>query len=397
MNSYREIHHPTQPDFQFIQPSAVNHLPHSFEEGSRWDTYGSSSGWTSDISKPAHGEYLERKHFYLDIPVHETNDLCSHLTEQEVNEFIKAFMQTSTPPTPQIKNYKLNLTNAIRISDFTACKIPTACISLSPLENTLDDHIYPLRDTCGCSAHTTLENAIYGALLEAYERQFLLKFWLTKKHTQKITIIDASQALLQSPSYQLFHSLSNSGELSIFNVSDLRFPGSCILLCYGNQTGSVSGVRYCSGMAYAKNITMALEKATIELWQTYRFMHSFITRKKTTSIVNDPYLKHFLECNNFETYTQISNSTAWENHESNPAPLTAKSLITTIRSLGLDGYLYINNIPHKNSVIYFCKYISPNTFLHMNTSKNNNIQNKYSEHFRESMRTEQLFAMVPFP
>ena len=397
MNNYREIHHPTEPDFQFIQPNAVNHFPHSFEEGSRWDTYGSSSGWTSAISKPAHGEYLERKHFYLDIPVHDTNDLNSYLSEQEANEFIKAFIQTTISPTPQLENHKFNLTNTIRISDFTECKIPTICISLSPTTNTLDNPIYPLRDTCGCCAHTTLEKAIYGALIEAYERQFLLKFWLTKKYTEKITLADAGQALLQSPSHQLFHSLSNCGELSIFNISDTRFPGFCAILCYGNETGSISGVHYCSGMAYAQDITKTLEKATIELWQTYRFMHSFIARNKQITDLSDPYLRHFLECNNYETYIQILSSTAWTIHESNPALLTTKSLITTIRSLKLDGYLYINTTPHKNSRIYFCKYVSPHTFLHMNTSANINTQNRYSEHFSESTDMKQLLKMVPFP
>lgn len=308
MNNYNEIHHPTFADFLLIRPNAVRHLPHSIECGSHWRTYGSSSGWSSDIRYSALGEHFERKHFYLDIPVHDTNMLGAGLTTEERKEFTEAFSQTSMSSMhASLQSHCFDRTTVYRVIDFTPCKVPTVCLSISECRSQIDNCFYPIRDTCGCSAHTTIDNAVLGALKETLERQFLLRFWLTKTCPGRIEFNEACNTLTGSASLALFQELKKSGDLCMLDLTDERFPGSCILLCYGNRDDNAQ-VKFCAGMAYADTSRAALEKSIVELWQTFRFMQSIDSEHEIKNTLQDPYLKHFLCCNHYDTYEEISNS-----------------------------------------------------------------------------------------
>lgn len=397
MNNYNELHTPLEADFQFLLPSAIKSLPHSIEYGSRWDTYGSSSGWSYDTTQPAFGEYLERKHFYLDVPTHAREPLDETLTAEELAEFQYAFAQTGREAaSPWKNNLPLELTRVIRIKDYSACKIPTACIKLSACTSAHDNEIYPLRDTCGCSAHTSIDKAIFGAIKEALERQYLLRFWLTGSYCEPVETLLLLGALKNSPTSTLFKRLMQSGEITALNLTDRNFPGTCILLCYGNPMAHTA-VRYCAGMAYAENLENALEKSVIELWQTFRFMHSFSAAGKDLTQIKDPYLQHFLNANSYQTYLTITTITPHTVTDRNSQEFTLENLIQLLRERELYGYLYLNQLLTDNTTIYFCKYLSPNIFLHMNNSKNFNTSNLYSRHFLSEIRPDRLATMVPFP
>ncbi|WP_060515808.1 YcaO-like family protein [Pseudomonas sp. NBRC 111132] len=400
MNIFNEIHYPEFSDFFLLRPSAVTHLPNSVECGTRWRTYGSSSGWSSDITDSALGEHFERKHFYLDIPVHDTNKLDIGLTTKEHKEFIQAFSQTLIPnKSSSLQSHHFDRTTAYRITDFTSCKIPTVCLSISECRNFTDNSIYPIRDTCGCSAHMTINNAVLGALKETLERQFLLRYWLTKTCTAEIKLNVAYPILAGSTSLPLLQELKKSGDLCILNLTDERFPGSCLLLCYGNQD-TTAKVKFCAGMAYAATSRIALEKAIVELWQTFRFMQAIDNDHEIENPLQDPYLKHFLNCNSYDTFQDTSRDLTSTQHNQKRTPskeLTLQNLLTTIRELEFNGYLYLSSTPYKQSNLYFCKYFSPNLFLHMNNASHLNIKNTYSEHFLNKIISRQLSRMVPFP
>lgn len=400
MNFYNEIHTPSRGDFELLRPSAVTHIPHTVECGSRWRTYGSSSDWSSDVIKTAIGEHFERKHFYLDVPVHDTNTLDAGLTAEEHKAFIEALSQTAMNGGGNLlKHHRFDRTNVYRISDFSRCLIPTVCISISPCRNPIDNQIYPMGDTCGCSAHVDIEAAVTGALKEALERQFLLRFWLTKTCKAVIKQDKACAMLTDCPSLELFREFAKSGETIILDLTDERFPGSCILFCYGNKHKKDAKVGFCAGMAYADTPGNALKKATVELWQTFRYMLSIDSSNSQENDIEDPYLKHFMSCNKYETFVQISTQITSNPSIINrsPIPFNCRNLINTIRRLNLDGYLYLSHMPAARSNLYFCKYISPNLFLHMNNSFSFNTLNNYSRTFYKSIIPEQLTQMVPFP
>lgn len=398
MNVYNEFHHPIQPDFNYMQPNAVRYLPHSIESGSRWQTYGSSSGWGTSIMDSALGEYAERKHFYLDVSSHKIGRLDSTLSQAEIAEFVNAFSQTSQGCSIEsIEEHLFSLVGAFRIKDFSPCDIPVACILIGECKNKGDNLIVPLRDTCGCSTHKTMDKAIYGALVESMERQFLQRFWLTKTYSKLITEGLVAQALEKSPARHLYDQLRVAGELTVFDISDDEFPGRCILICYGNPERNSVGVNYCAGMSYSSSFSLSIEKALVELWQTFRFMNTFSANGRSASDLNDPCIRHFMGCNNYATYLAIANSRANDRYESNDAPLTTRSIIEVIKRKRLDGYLYMSGITHQSCSAYFCKYISPNIFMHMNNSSHINMRNKYSVAFFDKIIPSQLDVMVPFP
>lgn len=401
MNIYNEIHSLARADFELHRPSAVTHFPHSVECGSRWHTYGSSSGWSASVATSAVGEHFERKHFYLDVPIHDRNKLGAGLTPDEIGALANAFSQTAMPDRKNcLHSHTFDRTHVYRVRDLTKCAIPTALISITPCRNPIDNEIYPIRDTCGCSAHITVDRAILGALKEAMERQFLLRFWLTKTCTGKINYSDACSALSNRPSLALFKELGKTGDLCILDLTDERFPGYCILLCYGNRSGRNQRVRYCAGMAYSDDLSSALEKSIIELWQTFRYMHSFYLRNKELRDIEDPYLKYFLENNRYNTFTDITTDIENDPNRSKPtntSPLTSAALITRLRELQLDGYLYLSSMNSATKNLHYCKYISPHLFLHMNNAAHFNIQNRYSNQFKRQIIPRQLSRMVPFP
>lgn len=398
MNFYNEIHSPTTSDFERLRPSAVRHLPHSVECGSRWQTYGSSSGWSSAVYACAVGEQFERKHFYLDIPTHDKNLLEVGLSNRENREFVEAFSQTTNDSLHlDISSHHFSRTRVFRVSDLTQCLIPTICISIAQLGNSPDNQFYPMRDTCGCSSHTTLDKAILGALKESLERQFLLRYWLTKICKKKISIRHARELLTHSPSLALFNLLAKTGDVALLDITDHRFPGTCLLFCYGYGGSNSSNVRYCAGMAYASTPQISLEKSVCELWQTYRHMNSLSPDDPAPA---DPYLKHFLSCNTYDTFKEMSTPT---DYYSSATPVSRncrfniQTLTTAIKNLSLNGYLYISSTPTTNKHIYFCKYLSPNMFLHMNNAQHFNIANRFSKSFFSDIKHSQTLTMVPFP
>lgn len=342
------------------------------------------------------GEYAERKHFYLDVTSNRTGRLDSSLSQQEVAEFVTAFAQTRrSHSTGAIEDHIFSLTRVHRVTDFSPCDIPTTCILIgtSPTED--DNSIVPLRDTCGCATHNTMDKAVRGALIESVERQLLLKFWLTKQCNIAMTKNFVAQTLAVSPVRHLYDELNKSGEVRVLDISSGDFPGKCIFICYGSP--GVRDVNYCAGLSYSSNILIAAEKALVELWQTFRFMKSFAGNGRKASDLTDPYIRHFMGCNNYATYLEVTDCQATNSIESNDALITAQNMIECLRKLQLNGYLYMKSIKHESAYAHFCKYISPNVFLHMNNSSSINMRNRYCDTFFESVIPARVAVMVPFP
>ena len=396
MNHFNSTFIPLEPDFQHTQPAALLHRPSSLEYGSRWNTFGSSSDWGSDLAGPALGEFLERRHFYLDVTPDATKPLGDVLRPAEVQQFMRAFAQTSiTYNEHSFLEHHFSMSTVIRLEDFTTCHIPTVCISLSATTNPEDDSYFPVRDTCGCSAHTDITLASLNSLKESLERQFLLKSWLTETCNEFIDLPSAAHAISRLPSEDLLRDLALCGNLLILDISDNAFPGCCIMVCFGSPQPTAK-VRFCSGMSYAEDRPKALHKAIKELWQTFRFMHYFHANQSSTSELSDPYLKHFFSCNHFNTFNRILRFKELTGAP-NKTKLTLKSLIESIKTLNLSGFLYLRQIGNEQRPFYACKYLSPQTFLHMNNAEHFNIENKYSDPFKHLISKKQLSEMVPFP
>ncbi|MBM9484929.1 YcaO-like family protein [Pseudomonas sp. ICBG1301] len=391
---------PDLPGTLLFQPACLFSLPHSVEVSDSLSVNGSGVGGGSHSIKAALGEYFERRHFYREVFSVKSGFLNESLTVTEVDSFIGALTQTASRPVSveEIEKHQFSLTKVVRTSDFSVCFIPTMFISLSPYGLEKDNFLYPLRDTCGCSFHWRLDFAILGSVKEYLERQFLVRFWLTKQCRSLISPDQVRSLLAGRNVKYLYDALVNSGEVSVFDISDIRFPGVCVLVVYGQKKTS-HHVKYCAGMSYAGEAAEALEKSLLELWQTYRFMDLFKAIEADEEKVEDAYLRYFLSCNNYKIYEEVTGDVAIVD-DSEKTPLSEFSLevfLSVLKNIDISGYFYVKCSTVNGINCAFSKYVSPDLFLHMNNSKNINLNNKYSKGFESSILSLRLERMVPFP
>lgn len=398
MNIFNKSEISTLPTTIVYQPACLTSLPMSAETSDIWSNGGSGIGTGSDAVRSAIGEYFERRHFYMEVVPDAIGTLDVSLTATEQESFMKAFHQTrdeSNSP-KNINDHHFNLSEVYRACDWTSCMAPTACISLSAHQIADDNSIYPLRDTCGCSFHWDAKLAVFGSMKEQLERQFLAKFWLTKMCQEIISEDQIFKELYTSRSRHLFKHLKASGNVTVIDISDPLFPGVCILTVYGSSNSR--HVNYCAGMAYSENLKKALEKSIHELWQTFRFIDLFHATDGDESEIEDSYLRHFLNCNSFETYLEISSVVCCAvRAPTHPSKFNADALLTILKALGIAGFVYLKPITINGVDHFASKFFSPDLFLHMDNSRNINLRNKYSESFYDLICESRKQSMVPFP
>lgn len=388
---------PSLPEVLFYQPPCVKGFPSNVEVSDAWAKIGSGAGNEIHSLQAALGEYFERRHFYMEVFPELYSTLTEHLDKNETAKFVKAFKQTAGPEysNADLQSHIYGLSKVTRLSDFSSSYIPTATISIS-YNNNNDHLIYPSRDTCGCSFHWSAQEAIFGSLKESLERQFLTRFWLTKECADKLTSHEITALLSSGGSSSLYEALSASGDIIALDISDYRFPGKCIIMFYGSST-TEKNVHYCTGMSYAETLEIAIKKSLNELWQTYRFMDLHATLYDDNKNINDPYLRHFLNCNSYETFKEISNFRITNESQQRMDNLNLQNIIKTFRQLNLEGYIYTKSICLFEKNYTFSKFISPSLFLHMDNSKNINIDNDYSKSFLTKISPSRKKIMVPFP
>lgn len=389
-----------KPTTALFQPGLLRGHPDIVEIGDYWGRCGAGIGSGGFAGVSSLGEYYERRHFFSEVASHRKAVLQDTLTEHETSAFKSALLQTmvSSESATSLMNHEFQKTTVMRLKDFSICEIPTVCLSISPAYLDPDNQFHPVRDTCGCSFHWRLENAIFGALKESIERQFLLRFWLTAKPAKKLNITDCGSLLEKSGSLALFNALASSGNITALDITDLGFPGKCAIVIYGSENLE-HRVHYCAGMAYSNSLETALEKSVYELWQTFRFIKNFHLSKSDMSNIKDPYLRHFLSCNKYSTYLEVVDMAPElaSPIERSAAPLTIHTLRAAVLQADLDGFLYILPTKLAHRPYFFCKYVSPKTFMHMNNASSNNIINNYSRRFASQISTTRQQTMVPFP
>jgi hypothetical protein len=388
------------PNFLFSQPPCVSNFPYVVEISDLWAKTGSGIGTAIDSAHAAMGEYFERRHFYMEIYPSFRCALSKALHPEEVQLFCDAFDQTVVPAlaTTNLTTHIFNMTKVHRLSDFSECFIPTVTLSINN-QNGSDDGIYPVKDTCGCSFHQHSEKAMFGSIRESLERQFLTRFWLTKKCVRTYDSLQIAKHLQNSLALPLFRCLGQAGNVKAIDITDERFPGVCVLIVYGSANSSRT-VQYCAGMAYAETLSKALEKSILELWQTYRFINLFKNLGKEPDNDLDPYLHHFLNSNHVNTYHEIVDTVEHSAKQyRNPKiySFSLHGLTQTLKALSLEGYFYTKKIQYQDTYYTFSKFISPSLFMHMNNSQHFNLKNEYSADFSDKIIHTRLTRMVPFP
>jgi hypothetical protein len=117
--------------------------------------------------------------------------------------------------------------------------------------------------------------------------------------------------------------------------------------------------------------------------------------------LKDSYIRHFVKCNHYKTFEEITSQLNFHPHTSRKKSKTCKldteNLIKSLRNKNLEGYLYIKTTQIDGANYTFCKFTSPSLFMHMNNSTDINMINDYSNTFCLEIYNERKEIMVPFP
>lgn len=107
----------------------------------------------------------------------------------------------------------------------------------------------------------------------------------------------------------------------------------------------------------------------------------------------------FFSCNSYDTYRDVVDVTIVGDRRETVScsEFTLKGFLSVLSALNIFGYFYSAESMVNGGCCVFCKYISPDLFLHMNNSKCINIENKYSSAFSKSIVPSRAAKMVPFP
>ncbi len=278
-----------------------------------WDyeriTPASAAGETMKSIQGAIGEYFERRHFFNEIVAGPEKTLYEMMPPESAGAFAEALLQTSSKSESRVKKHQFKTVRAYNLLSLDKIEIPAVLVALDNITAAQDLEFYPDRDTCGCSFHGNLENAVEGALYEFMERQSLLLYWLSGKANFEI-----SQDIVSGISFvdEILSSLRVEGELRIFDITLPGAPGHAILTLYGTK-GKNSEIKYSTGLSYSVNLRKALSKSVTELWQSYICLHNFINGGYSDNDIIDSYQRHFLSCNSYDTYLDLCKNTILKN------------------------------------------------------------------------------------
>lgn len=274
-----------------------------------WDyeriTPASAAGETLKSIQGAIGEYFERRHFFNEIVTGGQKTLYEMIPPSAAKAFTEAFFQISSLTRDEIITHKFKTVRAFNLFSLEQQEIPAVIIALDNITAADDLKFYPDRDTCGCSFHGSLNDAIEGSLCEFMERQSLLLYWLQGKANTEI-----SSEIVTGINHidEILLALRSEGDIRIFDITLPGAPGHAVLTLYGTKN-KISRIKYSTGLSYANSLKKALCKSVVELWQSYICLHNFLIGGYTDDDIIDSYQRHFMSCNKYESFTDLCENT----------------------------------------------------------------------------------------
>ncbi|MGN9528575.1 YcaO-like family protein [Escherichia coli] len=273
-----------------------------------WDyeriTPASAAGETLKSIQGAIGEYFERRHFFNEIVAGGEKTLYEMMSPPAADAFTEAFVQTSSLTEDAVRTHRFKTTRAFNLFSLEKQEMQLSLLLSNNITAADDLIFYPDRDTCGCSFHGNLNNAMDGALCEFMERQSLLLYWLQGKANTEISV----EIIRINYIDEILLALRAEGDLRIFDITLPGAPGHAVLTLYGT-TNKDSQIKYSTGLSYAGSLKKALCKSVTELWQSYICMHNFLIGGYTDEDIIDSYQRHFMSCNKYESFTDLCENT----------------------------------------------------------------------------------------
>ncbi|MDO1510223.1 MULTISPECIES: YcaO-like family protein [unclassified Neisseria] len=287
----------------YIVNSANLDLP-SIIIGRMGETKGSTAtGYDRKTIIRSAGEALERQVGFSQLPM---SGICRKLNQLEypLQQWFKTlFGRQNKPGTDE---HEFSCVEAFRLNDNKKFIVPSIPFTLSPHQ---DNHFMPHRDSSGCAIHSNSDLALESAVAELIERQGLTLFWYFGHLNHSV---DLSEGFLKKEEYYEILPLLNwyrsnvRAKIYLFDISVL-LPYRSILAIYVDESGPI---HFAAGGAASKNVTQAVKKALIELYQAYTLTYQNVITKKTEldiSETQDNLTKGYLQFNNTKNATYFIN------------------------------------------------------------------------------------------
>lgn len=351
----------------------------------------SYSGATSkgvDVVRKAYGEFFERNHFFLSVPIAKRGLLDQNLLKLCDQMLLKNANPASLP------EHKFALTKVHNLFNHSEYFYPYNLISLHG--DRTDVRYINFNDSCACSSHTSKEKALYNSLMEFIERQALLSSWMMKRVRYRVT----NELLLKLIPYkELLNNLLKNGKLYIFETG-MNLPCYTITMFYLSNT-SRDIVKYSIGSSSDVSLQKALISSFEELWQCYLFQYNSENTKLMEEKSGSGYHLKFMECNNLDTYKIIpfiaqgfepDSGTISEANIHDFEVFTYDRAVEKLAEISKDIYYYHGY--DEALKLHFTKIISYDFFTHMSLDQALNLNNKYAQACNIK---DPYLVRIPFP
>ncbi len=357
-------------------------------------SYGGSTGKGFKLVKKAFGEFHERNHLFMQVPIHCYKKLCEVMPERH-QEQLMGLCQTSTDK-QTLLNHSFAFTTVRNLFTEETRDYFYNAIALNG--KTADKPFIYFSDSCGAACHSQKQAALYNSLMEFIERQALLGSWLSKNYQFNI-----NPALLSrmTPYKKLVKTLLDNGELVIVQNGNL-LPAHTVIIFYFADCQN-DRVQYSIGSSSGLTLAEALNSALEELYQCYSFLYNTESFVGLENKAGAGYHLAFQQCNRSnikETIPFLNNVTAgiydintWAQIE-NLKEYHYDEVIAELKNLSSDIFYY--HFFDESTKLHHTKVLSPDFFAHMALNDALNIDNTYAK--KLGITKENAFlGKIPFP
>jgi ribosomal protein S12 methylthiotransferase accessory factor YcaO len=242
----------------------------------------------------------------------------------------------------------------------------------------------PHRDSSGCALHRTAEASRQSALREFAERQSLLAAWIASRSEAEI-IADGADFPEGSLAGHLFSKLKESGEVRLLFLSRM-FAGYCVFAFFVANTEHCEA-RFACASAFDIRSDAAVGKALAELWHCW-----IATPMKLQTAASEPQAlnhleRNFLSYNDLEAASRLRFCADRGEPEMSVVPLhefirypsvTVAELEQSVCRISENIFWYNYPVIFGANVFVASKIVSPDFFLHIDTSRRLNFSNRFA-------------------
>lgn len=357
---------------------------------------GSGCGYGQSSLQGAMGEFVERRHFFTEVPTNVIGKIHEHNNREDAEKLYSVINQIKNT-SDQPEDFNFQLVKVSNIFDQHEVLLPKRFVSLGKV--TLEDEKFiPLMDSSGIATHSSVEKSRRSSLNEFIERQALVGSWLGGG---QIYQYDASVLFQISDIERLAKELVEKGDLSIFDIGS-SLSGYTIAICFFSSDAR-DKVQYVIGVATAESLTEALRSALMELWQDYIYIYCYKIYSTPDSAsdfllyAGDTYHMSHFQDNTLETKKRIpyfDRATKKSIDLSECRHFSSDEMLINLKSISSTIYEYRHADRYEN--LYYTRILSPDFYLHMSIDKPLNFVNSFSKKLGIDFLPEDR-ERIPFP